>query len=358
MKAWQTILIVDDASNNLKLARNALAGLYDVVTVPSAGKMYDYLAMRNTAPDMILLDVLMPDMDGYEAIRLLKSDEKYRDIPVLFLTSRDDKEYEYKGLSLGAVDYITKPFVPELLRKRVEVHLLIESQKRELRHMNNHLHETVRIKTLAVKDLRETILSTISELIESRDDATGGHIGRTARTLEVLIRGMIHRNIYAEELEMLDIDLFIESSQLHDVGKISIHDNILLKQDKLTPEEFEIMKKHVEYGVKIIEKIQSKTTENEFLSYAKVMVETHHEKWDGTGYPKGLAGSEIPLFGRLMAIADVYDALVSDRPYKGALSSDDAMRIIKESSATHFDPAIAEVFPAIFQEDMMLRTMQ
>ena len=352
MQTRKTILVVDDTSNNLRLARNALVDIYDVITMPSAEKMYDFLAMHERPPDLILLDVLMPGMDGYQAIRLLKGDERYKEIPVLFLTSSDDKENEYNGLTLGALDYIRKPFVPELLRKRIEMCLLIHSQKEELRYMNKHLYEIMRKKTQEVQDLRETILSTISELIESRDDETGGHIARTAHTLDVLIKGLIKMDIYAEEFDLIDIDLLIESSQLHDVGKISIHDKILLKPDKLTEEEFEIMKRHVEYGVKIIDRIQKKAVENEFLSYARVMVETHHEKWDGTGYPNGLLGEDIPLYGRLMAIVDVYDALVSDRPYKKALSSEEAMKIISDSKTTHFDPTIAEVFPQIIQENM------
>jgi len=343
----KTIMIVDNAPADLKMTRNALARHYHVVTAPNADKMYDLLEAGALLPDLILLEVNLPETDGFRATQILKSNKLYENIPVIFLTHRGDKQDECEGLSLGAADYIVKPFHSELLLERVKRSLAVESQKKRLLSMNAHLHDIVRKQTIAVRGLQDSILTIISELVENRDDCTGEHIGRTAQMLKALIAGLTKWTAYAKELETLDVDLFIDSSQLHDVGKIAIRDEILLKPGKLTAGEFNIMKKHVEHGVTIIDRIQKQTAESDFLSYAKVMIETHHEKWDGSGYPNGLSGNNIPLYGRMMAIADVYDALTSERPYKKPYSQKDALRIIAESSGTHFDPVIAGVFPKI-----------
>jgi putative two-component system response regulator len=341
------ILLVDDNPVNLKMARNTLMGIYDVFTVPSAEKMFIFL--EKTLPDMILLDVLMPGMDGYEAMRRMMRDERVNHIPVIFLTSKSDIGSEMEGLSLGAVDYITKPFIPQLLLKRVETHMLMEEQKEELKYINTNLERIVEAKTSAVVELQNAVIATVSELVECRDDVTGGHIERTARTMRMLVRGMLDRNVYPEELLSWNIELFLQSSQLHDVGKISIHDNILLKPGALTAEEFEEMKKHTIFGEEIIDKIQKNTRESAFLTHAKIMAGTHHEKWDGSGYPNGLAGGEIPLQGRIMAIADVYDALISRRPYKEPILHEKALRIMWDSKGIQFDPAILDAFVASFE---------
>jgi putative two-component system response regulator len=338
------VLIVDDSPVNLKMARNALISVFDVFTVPSVEKMC--LLLESVLPDLILLDVLMPEIGGHDAIRGLKADKRTQDIPVIFLTSKADAVSELEGLSLGAVDYIIKPFTPQLLLKRVNIHMLIESQKKELQYVNANLEKLVAAKTGAIMELQGAILSTVSELVECRDDITGGHVLRTARTLRTLTEEMTRLGIYSDELSSWDIELFLQSSQLHDVGKISIHDNVLLKPGKLTDEEFEEMKKHAAFGEKIIDSIQQITSENAFLTHAKIMAGTHHEKWDGSGYPYKLAGKDIPLQGRLMAIADVYDALVSERPYKKAFPFEQATRIIHESFGSHFDPALEEAFSA------------
>jgi putative two-component system response regulator len=338
------VLIVDDSPVNLKMAKNALISVFDVFTVPSVEKMR--LILKNVLPDLILLDVLMPEIGGYDAIRSLKADEKTQDIPVIFLTSKTDAISELEGLSLGAVDYIVKPFTPQLLLKRVKIHMLIESQKKELKYINANLEKLVTAKTSAIMELQDAILLTVSELVECRDDVTGGHISRTAQSLRVMTEEMMRLGIYRDELQSWDIELFLQSSQLHDVGKISIRDNILLKPAKLTGEEFEEMKKHAEFGEKIIDSIQRITSENAFLTHAKIMAGTHHEKWDGSGYPHNLAGEDIPLQGRLMAVADVYDALISERPYKKAFSAEQATQIIHESFGSHFDPALEEAFMA------------
>jgi putative two-component system response regulator len=217
---------------------------------------------------------------------------------------------EMEGLSLGAVDYITKPFIPQLLLKRIETHMLMEAQKEELKYINANLERLVDEKTSAVVELQNAVLATVSELVECRDDVTGGHIERTAHTMRMLVKKMVDQCVYADELMSWDIELFLQSSQLHDVGKISIHDNILLKPAKLTDDEFEEMKKHALFGEEIIDKIQRLTHESAFLTHAKIMAGSHHERWDGAGYPRGTAGNDIPLQGRIMAIADVYETPV------------------------------------------------
>ena len=341
-KKREKIIIVDDVATNLTVAKIALSDKYDVFTAPSGEKLFSL--MKRMTPDLILLDVEMPEMDGYEVITVLKNSEKTVHIPVIFLTGKIDPEHEIKGLNLGAVDYITKPFSRELLLKRIDLHVLFERQRQELLKHNLTLESEVDKKTKTVMELQTAILKAVAELVECRDSITGGHIERTQYYLSKLIRLLKERNYYTDELSALDIPLLIMSSQLHDVGKISIRDSILLKPGKLDDDEFTEMKKHAQYGVEIIKKIESSTTENEFLSYAQTFAGTHHERWDGAGYPNGLKGEEIPLPGRLMALVDVYDALTNDRPYKKAFTHEESVRIIRKGLGTQFDPVLCEIF--------------
>ncbi|MCL2019637.1 MAG: response regulator [Oscillospiraceae bacterium] len=336
------VIIVDDDITNLVVAKNNLADEYDIFTAPSGEKLFAML--KKVTPDLILLDVNMPIMNGYEVIKCLKEDERTAEIPVIFLTAKSDGKSEFEGLSLGAIDYITKPFSPPLLSKRIEVHLLVEEQKRELRRLNDDLSERVINKTRSVLELQNALLHTMAELVEYRDDITGGHIARTQEFLTIMLNAMQEKEMFNDEMVDWDKNLVLQSAQLHDVGKIAIRDVILLKQGKLTPEEFEQVKKHTIFGEKIIDRIKESTTEWEFLEYAKIFVSAHHEKWDGSGYPKGLKGEEIPLLGRVMAIVDVYDALVSERPYKKAFSHEEAKETIINSSGSHFDPTLVEIF--------------
>ncbi|MDR1396959.1 MAG: response regulator [Desulfarculales bacterium] len=355
-KQCLTVMIADDSIANLRAAKNALADAYEVFTVPSAAKMFDLLT-RNK-PRLILLDIEMPDMDGYETIKLLKDNPDTREIPVIFLTGKNDPENELKGLTLGAIDYISKPFMPQLLLRRVQLHLTVEDQKRvmeeqslslqrqsaELRDFNNSLQKMVEEKTGRILELQNAILNTVADLVESRDADTGGHIERTQRHLKILIAGLENLALYREQTSTWDIALMLQSSQLHDVGKIAIPNHILNKPGRLTPGEFEEMKGHVSIGVKIIERIEAETSDCKFLQYAKILTGSHHEKWDGSGYPLALAGEEIPLPGRLMAIADVYDALISKRPYKKPFSHKEAVGVILQERGRHFDPVLTDVF--------------
>jgi putative two-component system response regulator len=287
---------------------------------------------------------MMPEMDGYEAIKILKKNPRSAEIPVVFLTSKTETSSELEGFTLGAVDYITKPFSPQLLLKRVDVHILVENQKQELKYINNNLQQLVDEKTEAVLELQNAVLKTMANLVESRDDVTGGHVERTEHFLGILVEEMLQQGVYREVLNTWDIKFFLQSAQLHDVGKIAIRDNILMKPSALTKEEFEEMKKHTTFGETVIEKIQQSSRESVFLTHAKIMAGTHHEKWDGTGYPRGIAGSNIPLQGRLMAIVDVYDALISERPYKKAFAPEQAVQIIRDGGGIQFDPTLIDVF--------------
>jgi putative two-component system response regulator len=346
------IILVDDNPSNLRTGKNVLSEKFAVYTAPSAAKLFELL--REIRPAMILLDIEMPEMSGYEALTLLKGKDETRDIPVIFLTGKTDTENELEGLELGAVDYIVKPFQPALLLKRIEVHLLVEEQKKalkaqreELKNFNENLQKMVDEKTKNVLELQDAILKTVSDLVESRDDITGGHIERTQAGVGLLVEALGDHPAYRGEIAGWDIKLLLQSSQLHDVGKIAISDRILQKPGRLSPEEFEEMKKHTTFGVQIIEKIEANTTASDFLKYAKIFAGTHHEKWDGKGYPKGLAGEEIPLQGRIMALADVYDALTAERPYKKAFTHEESIKIMAEGRGTQFDPVLTDVFIAV-----------
>jgi putative two-component system response regulator len=336
------IILVDDSPIILKLARNALMSRYDVFTVPSAGKLFQFL--ERTIPDLILLDILMPDVNGYEAIEILKKNEKTADIPVIFLTSKSDTESDMDGLALGAADYITKPFPPRLLLKRVDVHMLVETQRRELKKLGGNLMKMAEEKAGDALRLHKAALKIISDLVEFRKDITCGHVGRVEHFLGLLLDEMKREGTYRDTLCAWDAGALLQSSQLHDIGKISVSDSILLKPGRLTDDDFDEVKKHAAFGEAIIEKIQRSAGESVFLAHAKIMAGTHHERWDGTGYPRGMAGSGIPLQGRMMAIADVYDALVSERPYKKAFTHEQAVEIIRSDGGRQFDPVITEVF--------------
>ena len=336
------IVVVDDDRTNLSSARSALTDMYDVFTVSSGAKLFSVI--EKSMPDLILLDIEMPEMSGYEIIKILKASKRTANIPVIFLSALSDDDSAVEGLDLGAVDYIFKPFSRKLLLKRLQGHLLIEDQKRELKRYANNLEGMVAQKTKIVFELQNTILKTVAELVERRDDITGGHIERTQNYLKMLVEFLLINGVYRDELSAWDADLLVMSSQLHDVGKISIRDEILMKPGQLTAEEFEEMKKHAVSGADIIRSIEETTTEKDFLKHAELLAESHHEKWDGTGYPYGLKYYEIPLQGRLMAIVDVYDAITNKRLYKQAYTHEEAVRIIKEGAGEHFDPHIAEIF--------------
>ena len=344
------IIIVDDIFANLDQGKNMLKMFYQVFPAESAAKLFEIL--ENIIPDLILLDIDMPEMNGYEAIKKLKSDERYAEIPVIFLTAKKDVNSEREGFDLGAVDYVSKPFSAPLLLKRIENQLIIvrktkdlQASQAELQKYSSNLEQMVKEKTGEVLNLQSAVLATVTDLVEFRYNPTGGHIMRTQRYLKALVDELMRsESEYKDIISEWDINFFLQSAQLHDVGKIAISDLILNKPAKLTPEEFEIMKTHVTAGVDVIERILRYTKKHAFLDHALLICGTHHEKWDGGGYPIGLKGKNIPLQGRLMAIVDVYDALISERPYKKAYTHEEACKIIEENSGIHFDPVLVDVF--------------
>ena len=342
------IVAVDDNLTNLTTLKNILKPLYEVFPVSSAAKMLEMLG--HITADLILLDVEMPELDGYDAIRLLKNDRAYKDIPVIFVTAMNGAQSELEGLMLGAVDYIYKPFNAPLLLRRIETHLSLADKKKELQDLNAIIQKKLIVKIGEVFDLQTSILNIVAGMVESRDDITGGHIHRIQKYLKCLIDGLIDANEYSEELCSWNMDFVLPSSQLHDVGKIAISDTILNKPGKLTDEEYEIMKTHAKIGKDAICKMEETTPDSGFLRHAKNFAGTHHEKWDGSGYPDGLEGNNIPLEGRLMAIADVYDALVSARSYKEAFPTEKAADIIRSSKGTHFDPKLVDAFNTVAGE--------
>jgi putative two-component system response regulator len=348
----ELLVMVDDDPAVLRTGKNVLSEAYSVATLSSAEKLFSFL--ENNTPALILLDVMMPELDGYGVIKMLKSKECTRNIPVIFLSGKTDSDNELEGLNLGAIDYITKPFVPALLLKRIEVHLLVvrqkqilEIQRQQLEDFNANLQRMVQEKTQTVITLQNAIIKTVADLVEYWDNITGSHDDRTKRGVSILINGIKEQGLYEDQITHWDVDLLLQSSQLHDVGKIAIDDRILKKPGPLDKEEFEEMKKHTTFGVQVIERIKAAAEDNDFLDYATIFAAAHHERWDGTGYPLGLKGEGIPLLGRIMAIADVYDALISERSYKKPYSHNTAVEIIKTGRGTQFDPNLTDIFMAM-----------
>ena len=342
MKTKPQVMIVDDNIVNLQVARRALNSVYTTIPVTSGQEALTLLG--KSLPSLILLDIDMPGMDGFETIKHIKSNNATKHIPVIFLTAMDDSGSELEGLRLGAVDYITKPFSIPLLVQRVDLHIELINQKNELQNYNDNLTQMVDEKTKTIEDLQHAIIYALSDLIERRDGGTGAHVVRTHKYLKILTDTLIQSGNYEEDLKDVDLDIWLKSAQLHDIGKVGIPDSILKKPGKLTLEEFGVVKTHPLIGEKALSGAMELTSAKDFLKHAATVAASHHEKWDGSGYPYGLKELEIPLIGRLMAIADVYDALISERPYKKAFSHEKAVKIIIEDSGTHFDPALVEVF--------------
>jgi putative two-component system response regulator len=334
----KTIFVVDDNDTNLSVAKEALKEQYRVMTMPSAVKMFALL--EKITPDLILLDIEMPEMDGFEALQRLKDNSAQAGIPVIFLTGRADAGTEVRGFELGVIDFITKPFSAPVLVNRIKTHLNIDELIRE---------RTLQLqqKTEQLEHLQSSLVIVLADMVENRDKATGGHVERTVAYIKIIVDAMIARGLHSNELKEMNLELLISSARLHDIGKIAIPDVILNKPGKLTDDEYEVMKTHSMEGEHIIDQMVSRAEEIEFLRNAKLFAGYHHERWDGTGYPHGLSGADIPLQGRIMAIVDVYDALVSERPYKKAFSPEEAYEIIMENAGKQFDPEIAEIFCAV-----------
>ena len=340
-----TILVVDDTPDNLKLISGLLKEMYKV-KIATCGESTLEIAQSDSPPDLILLDIMMPEMDGYEVCARLKASSKTAHIPVIFLTAKTEVSDETKGLEMGAVDYISKPINPLILLSRVKIHLTEKKMHDFLNDKNSFLENEVKKRTAEINAIQDVTIHAMASLAETRDSDTGHHIRRTQHYLKLLAEKMRYHPRFSDFLNDDNIiDALFKSAPLHDIGKIGIPDKILLKPGRFEPAEFEIMKRHPELGRNAILHAERELgIEVPFLKYAKEIAYAHQEKWDGSGYPLGISGDEIPISARLMAVADVYDALISRRVYKEGMSHDDAVQIIIEGSGKHFDPDIVDAF--------------
>ncbi len=342
-----TVLVVDDTPDNLSLMSDLLKDLYRV-KVANNGEKALKIAASASPPDLILLDIMMPGLDGYAVCSQLKSQASTREIPVIFLTAKSEVEDEKRGLDLGAVDYITKPISPAIVLARVKTHLSLKASADFLRDKNAYLESEVQRRTREVAAIQDVTIMAMASLAETRDNETGNHIRRTQHYILALAQHLQKDSPYAAELDAHTVEMLFKSAPLHDIGKVGIPDRILLKPGRYEAHEFEIMKAHPKLGRDaIIRAEQELGMKVPFLAHAKDIAYSHQEKWDGSGYPEGLSGTAIPLSARLMALADVYDALISRRVYKAAMSHDQAVAIIRDGRGSHFDPVLVDAFLAL-----------
>ncbi len=335
----QTILVVDDTPENIDVLVGVLKSEYKVKAALNGEKAIN-IVKGGSPPDLILLDIMMPEMNGYQVAQVLKNDPVTRDIPIIFVTAMNEIEDEKKGLELGAVDYLTKPISPPIVKARVH-------NQMELKMHRDNLEGLVALRTKELEMTREVTIFSLAALAETRDNETGGHIIRTQRYVRALALALKTHPAFSELLNNETINLLYKSAPLHDIGKVGVPDAVLLKPGKLTDDEFKIMKTHTNLGQGTIIRAEEAMEDrriSEFLRLARHIAHTHHEKWDGTGYPQGLSGDDIPFAGRIMAVADVYDALISKRVYKPPFTHAKARDILQEDSGTHFDPRIIEAF--------------
>lgn len=366
-----TILIVDDEPINLSVLKNLLTSNYQVRACKTGEEALRAVNME-PRPDLVLLDIMMPDMDGYAVLTRIKQEPRNRGIPVVFVSALDGSVDEEKGFRLGAVDYITKPFRPPVVLERVRVHLELKQARDILKNQNEWLEAEVGRRLKENQLIQDITLTVITELADTRDVETAHHILRTRSYVEILGRRLQLLSQYSAELTELYLNNIVKASPLHDIGKIGIPDSILLKPGKLTEAEFEIMKRHCSIGGQAIRSAIDKALAMNrsdleagkplalhFLEVARTIADHHHEKWDGSGYPQGLRGREIPLPARLMALADVFDALTTPRVYKRAWSMADTVDYVRQQSGLHFDPDVVEAFlheQAAFTEVMARMT--
>jgi putative two-component system response regulator len=329
------VLVVDDNLTNLKNIQLQLSDNYQVLLAKSGAQGLQICMQR--IPDLILLDVDMPEMDGFETLNRIKENPIVSGIPVIFLTANHDIATEVRALESGVVDFITKPVEKNILLHRLQLHL-------DLSRYRHNLEETVR-------ELEDSIVLSFSEMIESRDKSTGDHVQRTRIYVTLLGRELLHQGHFTGALNEKELSLISRAALLHDIGKIGVSDTILLKPGRLDDTEFNIMKSHTTIGAGILQTMFERTPTQSYLKYAIQIAEGHHEKYDGTGYPHKTKGEDIPLCSRIMAVADVYDALVADRIYRKAMTAQEAYNLVMDGKGTHFDPHIIEAFAAV-HEDM------
>src|SRR5574343_786747 len=344
-----SILVIDDTPGNLSLLNQLLRTHYRVKLANSGERGLELAALSPT--DLILLDIMMPEMDGYEVFERLKANPATRRIPVIFLTAKSGADDKERGLAIGAVDFIHKPIAPSVVLARVRTHLQIRNWQTFLEDKSAWLASEVEARVSEVSRLQEATIRVMVSLAEFRDECTGNHIRRTQDYVRLLAEYISRQPRDSAFLSAERIDHIAKAAPLHDIGKIAIPDHILLKPGRHTPEEFEIMKTHSRKGEGMLLRSQSELgDDNAMLRFAGQIARSHHERWDGGGYPDGLSGEAIPLAARLMAVADVYDALRSRRPYKAAFSHEEAVGILSEGRGKHFDPLLIDAFLA--QEDV------
>ncbi|HEX5803743.1 MAG TPA: two-component system response regulator [Azospira sp.] len=343
-----TILIVDDTPENLTVLSEVLQPTWRV-RAANSGRRALQIAGGQPRPDLILLDVMMPELDGYAVLAQLKENPETAEIPVIFVTAMDATEDEEHGLDAGAVDYITKPVRPAIVRARVRTHLELMRAKALLRDENHYLEAEVARRMRQNQIIQEVSIHALARLAETRDPETGNHLRRTQGYVRTLAEALKDQPRFSGYLQPKTIELLVRSAPLHDIGKVGIPDHILLKPGKLTPEEWNVMQTHARLGSDAIERAEQDIDEPvEFLAIAKEIAHYHHEKWNGRGYPDGLAGDDIPVSARLMALADVFDALTCRRVYKPPMPIAEARAIIEKERGEHFDPEVVDAFIRCF----------
>lgn len=345
IKEKSTILAVDDTPDNLSLISDLLKDDYHV-RVANGGERAIKIVQSDNPPDLILLDIMMPNLDGYKVCEILKADKRTSHIPIIFLTAKTEIEDETRGFEIGAVDYITKPISPPILFARIKTHLSLKIMQDFLRDQNAFLELEVKKRTEEITAIQDVTIHAMASMAETRDNETGNHIRRTQYYVKLLAEKLrFHPRFESFLNNDKTIEMLFKSAPLHDIGKVGIPDAILLKPGRLTVEEFDVMKTHTTLGREaIIQAEKNLGITVPFLQFAKEIAYSHQEKWDGSGYPEGLSGDDIPISARLMAVADVYDALVSRRVYKEPIPHDKALEIMLEGKGRHFDPDMTDAF--------------
>lgn len=337
------ILVVDDDKNNLLLAQKIFGKKYRIAAATSGMAAFKYLEKK--MPDLILLDINMPQMDGFEVMGRLQGDARYNSIPVIFLTADDDSDTETRCFRAGAHDFVRKPFIADVACSRIDRVLELEDYHKRLEVMVKEQADEIKRNSEKISSMQEQVIIGMANLIELRDDSTGMHVKNTKRYVEMIAAKLHSRHFYDEILTDSYIKNMCKAAPLHDIGKIRISDLILQKPGRLTSEEFEEMKKHTIFGGEIIHEIMGGLEEDDYIKIAADIARFHHERWDGNGYPEGLSGEKIPLCARIMAFADVFDALYAERCYKKPVRPvSRVLEIIEEGKGTQFDPVITDVF--------------
>ncbi len=337
------ILVVDDDKTNLTLAQKILLSQFRIAATNSGKAALKYL--EHNHPDLILLDINMPEMDGFDVLEQIRGDKRTADIPIIFLTADDKADTEIKCFQMGAMDFVRKPFIPDVLMSRVSKTIELEQYRNNLEKMVEEQADKITESTRRISAIQDSVIVGIANLIESRDGSTGKHVKNTQIFVKMIADELHKRGLFPGELTEEFIENIRKAAPLHDVGKIKVPDAVLQKPGKLTVEEFETMKTHTVQSRKIIDTIIGDVEDGEYVKVVGDIAMYHHERWDGTGYPTGLAGEDIPLAARIMAVADVFDALYEERVYKPPIRPiERILQIMMEGRGTQFDPAIIDVF--------------